>query len=300
MAVFITPSGDAWHSNESLPNYAADVYAPGQWTYAFFIPSKLSDSFGSGALYDTANGTVQLVNVNGLPNPSNWIFRDGQAVQFIPNQSAPPAGGSWSLGVGTLTFDINDNGLLGDSFALSWAMTCGNDAISAGPAWQLNLANDVSRLFSVRLHCISPPQSGCSPERSLIQSRITCSEIERNGSAHEIDPTDQGLLHVQLKENQRASLTAAAGYGHPQSPRPMVDAGPPTFVIDGGLAWPGSRRPAAIPSFRNHYQQSWSRIELGMRHADCLVNHLQAVVKSCAADPPLAEVANDRHVTSHE
>jgi hypothetical protein len=145
-ALFITPGANAWHPNESLPNYAADVYVPGQWTYAFVIPSKPSDSFGSGALYDTTNGTVQLANVDGLPNPSSWIFRDGQAVQFVPNQSAPQvAGGSWSLGVGTLTFDINDNGLLGDSFALSWAMTCGNDVIQGqvvpvplgNSAWQM-------------------------------------------------------------------------------------------------------------------------------------------------------------------
>jgi hypothetical protein len=81
-------------------------------------------------------------------------------------------------------------------------MTCGNDAISAGPAWQLNLANDVSRLFSVRLHCISPPQSGCSPERSLIQSRITCSEIERNGSAHEIDAIAACTVEGESKEHR--------------------------------------------------------------------------------------------------
>jgi hypothetical protein len=75
-----------------------DVYVPGQWTYAFFIPSKLSDSFRSGALYDTANGTVQLVNVNGLPNPSNWIFRDGQAVQFIRTNRHPQLAGARALG----------------------------------------------------------------------------------------------------------------------------------------------------------------------------------------------------------
>jgi hypothetical protein len=80
----------------------------------------------------------------------------------------------------------------------------------------------------------------------------------------------------------------------------MVDAGPPTFVIDGGLAWPGSRRPAAIPSFRNHYQQSWSRIELGMRHALIVWSSSSSGREELRRRSPLAKVASDRHVTSHE
>lgn len=135
-ALFITPGANAWHPNGSAPNYATDVYVPGEWKYAFVIPSVPNSNFGSGGLYQTSDGTVILANVNGNPisypnlGHSGWIFRDGQAVQFDPSQSATQvAGGTWSVGVGTLTFKINDNGLLGDSFALSWAMTCGNDVI---------------------------------------------------------------------------------------------------------------------------------------------------------------------------
>jgi hypothetical protein len=135
-ALFITPGANAWHPNGSAPNYATDVYVPGEWKYAFIIPPVPASNSGSGSLYRTVDGTVQLANVNGneisYPNPGNsgWIFRDGQAVQFTPDQQASQiAGGNWSVGNGTLTFDINDAGLLGNAFALSWAMTCGNDVI---------------------------------------------------------------------------------------------------------------------------------------------------------------------------
>ena len=135
-ALFITPGANAWHPNESAPNYANDVYVAGEWKYAFIIPAVPNTSSGTGSLYRTVDGTVQLANVSGnpisYPDPGNsgWIFRNGQAVQFTPDQQAAQvAAGIWSVGNGTLTFDINDNGLLGDAFALSWAMTCGNDVI---------------------------------------------------------------------------------------------------------------------------------------------------------------------------
>ena len=135
-ALFITPGANAWQPNGSAPNYATDVYVPGEWKYAFIIPSVPTLNSGLGSLYKTTDGTVQLANVNGntvsYPDPGNsgWIFRDGQAVQFIPDQQASEvAGGTWSVGSGTISFDIDDSGLLGNSFALSWAMTCGNDVI---------------------------------------------------------------------------------------------------------------------------------------------------------------------------
>jgi hypothetical protein len=37
-ALFITPGANAWHPNGSGPNYATDVYVPGEWQYAFTIP----------------------------------------------------------------------------------------------------------------------------------------------------------------------------------------------------------------------------------------------------------------------
>lgn len=136
-ALFITPGAHAWNPNGAAPNYSTDVYVPGEWKYAFSIPQVpgAGVSSGAGSLYSTSDGVVQLANVAGnsisYPNPGNsgWIFRDGQAVQFDPQGASAIAGGTWTIGSGTLTFDIVDNGILGDAFALSWAMTCGNDVI---------------------------------------------------------------------------------------------------------------------------------------------------------------------------
>ena len=94
-----------------------------------------------------------MANVGG--NPVSWpntghpydIFRQGQAVQYVPTdpankvsgtsvtfsvtQDSGPTNSSQPLGntEGLLTFSIVDNGTLGNSFALAWAMTCANDII---------------------------------------------------------------------------------------------------------------------------------------------------------------------------
>ena len=134
-SLFITPGADAWHPTGVAP-YPTDVYSPGEWTYAFTIPADPGSSSGAGALYATADGTVVLSNVNGddvsYPNPgnNNYYFRQDQAVQFTAGPSATPlALGTWSVSPGALTFTINDGGLLGDDFAVSWAETCANDVI---------------------------------------------------------------------------------------------------------------------------------------------------------------------------
>jgi hypothetical protein len=134
-AFFITPGANAWNPTGTAP-YATDVYQPGQWTYAFALPTA-----GAGGndvqLYKTADGAVVMSNVYGnaitYPHDGNpgYYFRQGQAVQFTPGQLATPIGqlGSWSAGDGKIVLDINDNGALGNDFAFSWAMTCGNDVI---------------------------------------------------------------------------------------------------------------------------------------------------------------------------
>jgi PEP-CTERM motif len=84
-------------------------------------------------LYNTANGTFVLSNVYGGTTSntgaaSGFIFRDDQYVNFTPNAPAvDPA--SFTVGTGELTFIINDGGLLGNDFAISWAETCANDII---------------------------------------------------------------------------------------------------------------------------------------------------------------------------
>jgi hypothetical protein len=85
--------------------------------------------------YTTTKGTIILSNVNNdpvtYPGPQNpgYYFRQGQPVLFQPSASNVD-GSTWFITPGTsITYLINDNHLLGDSFAVSWDMTCANDVI---------------------------------------------------------------------------------------------------------------------------------------------------------------------------
>jgi hypothetical protein len=144
-ALFITPGYNVWHpTGSAASHYDTDTYQPGEWQYALTIPQIPGGSSGSGGLYltgggslnvDTAGfGTIVSSNVFGdpitAPNSGNngWYFRQDQAVQFTPDV-APIAADSWSVGPGTITFQVTDNHLLGDNFALAWAITCANDVI---------------------------------------------------------------------------------------------------------------------------------------------------------------------------
>jgi hypothetical protein len=133
-ALFLTPGAHAWHPTGVAP-YPTDVFTPGEWAYAFTIPGIPTASTGSGGLYLTSGGTIVMSNIHGnpvsAPTPGNpgFYFRQGQAVQFRPGVSSAVATGSWSVGTNSITFDINDGGLLGNDFALAWAMTCANDVI---------------------------------------------------------------------------------------------------------------------------------------------------------------------------
>lgn len=157
-ALFITPGLNAWTpitsagANNGDPHYGTDVYQLGDWKYAVTMPTfgnsngtgQTAGTTGSGGLYLTGGGALNAPsvaqgivgsNVNGnlisAPNPGNpgFYFRADQAVQFNPGNAVSLATTTWTIGSGTLTFDINDNGLLTNDFALSWAITCGNDVI---------------------------------------------------------------------------------------------------------------------------------------------------------------------------
>jgi hypothetical protein len=134
-------------------HYSTDVYQPNDWTWAFVTSSQA----GTGGLYQigavtgvtdyghtnvaqsykTLDGKIIMSNVNGDPitapysGNNGFYFREGQAVQFAPDAGQHSlAGGSWSVVNGsTITYYINDHHLLGDVFAMSWAMTCANDVI---------------------------------------------------------------------------------------------------------------------------------------------------------------------------
>jgi hypothetical protein len=145
-ALFLTPGAHAWQPTGTAP-YPNDSYRAGEWTYAATMPMTPSNNAtsGTGGLYTTgggalgattSKGTIVASNVNGntitYPNNPNsgYYFRQGQAVQFTPSSSNTSLGAvNWSIGSGTVTFDITDNHLLGNDFAFSWAMTCANDVI---------------------------------------------------------------------------------------------------------------------------------------------------------------------------
>jgi PEP-CTERM motif-containing protein len=134
-ALFISPG--AWNP-QGAPGlnqeYASDIYH-NQWLYAVTLPTGATGGTGSSGLYDISAGTVVMSNVNNDPNNPGFYFHKGQAVQF---DLAPGAvainSASWTItpgtpGHGTITFNITDDHLLGDFFAISWAMTCANDII---------------------------------------------------------------------------------------------------------------------------------------------------------------------------
>ncbi|MGO9356863.1 MAG: PEPxxWA-CTERM sorting domain-containing protein [Xanthobacteraceae bacterium] len=144
-ALFITPGVNAWQPTGVAP-YSTDVYRPGEWTYAATIPAipAAGQTSGTGGLYltgggalgvATSNGTIVASNVYGDPitypfaGNNGFYFRQGQAVQFTPGSVPSIAPVLWSVGTGTVTFDILDNNLLGNDFALAWAITCGNAVI---------------------------------------------------------------------------------------------------------------------------------------------------------------------------
>lgn len=145
-ALFITPG--AWTPTGSQP-WSTDVYQPGDWKYAVTMPSipAVNQTTGSSGLYLTGQGALNVLTpgfgtivssnvfndpISGPGGTNGYEFRQGQAVQFTPAPGATPVAftsATWTLGSGTLTFNIQDNHLLGDDFALAWAITCGNDVI---------------------------------------------------------------------------------------------------------------------------------------------------------------------------
>jgi hypothetical protein len=144
-SLFITPGVNAWQPTGVAP-YPTDVYRAGEWTYVATMPAIPSpgQTSGTGGLYRTGGGALGVATPNGTiiasnvfgnpityPNPRNpgYYFRQGQAVQFTPGSVPSVAPVSWSVGTGTVTFDIFDGNLLGNDFALAWAITCGNDVI---------------------------------------------------------------------------------------------------------------------------------------------------------------------------
>ena len=136
-ALFFSTTGVTLDS--SAPNFGTDKYVAGRFDYAFVIPERpgKGDRSGSFAVGSTNGGLFALKDDGSdvklaTKLKSDHHVRKGQAVQFINDgRQTALRGGSWSVDSlnDTIQFIIEDGGLLGTEFALSWTMTCGNDVI---------------------------------------------------------------------------------------------------------------------------------------------------------------------------
>ena len=136
-ALFFSTTGVTL-SGSAADHYGSDKYTAGRFDYAFAMPTNpgkkvTTGTFGAGSteggLFKLDDSEVRL----SAPLKKGHQVRKGQAVQFVNNDKAETsvAGGSWTIDKlnKTISFIIDDGGLLGTDFAVSWAMTCGNDVI---------------------------------------------------------------------------------------------------------------------------------------------------------------------------
>jgi hypothetical protein len=131
----------------------ADVYTPGKFDYAFAFPSQpgSGNQSGTAAAGSTTGGLFALQTGAGAgsdvvlssggghsvtypTDPSSpFYFRQGQAVGFDNvSDEGSIDGGTWTVDSLAKTITIlikGEDGLLGSTLALEWAMTCGNDVV---------------------------------------------------------------------------------------------------------------------------------------------------------------------------
>jgi len=112
-------------------NKLGDIWQPGDWHYA------VTDGAKGWGLYKITDSQIVLSSAPGCsdtwPIQSNcgWFYRAGEAVQVQNTTTAEFLGAATMTVVNdqSITYTFTDNGLLGDDFAMSWAMTCANDII---------------------------------------------------------------------------------------------------------------------------------------------------------------------------
>jgi hypothetical protein len=155
-SLFLSPG--FWNpSGSSANHYSSDNFASDTQRWAYAVTNPLTGAVGSSTstglyaigtvgaatnydgtpqYYKSVNGKVVLSNVNNDPitapysNNPGYYFRAGQPVQYDPDNLADMLrAATFTVGNGYLDYTIVDNGLLGDAFYLSWAMTCANDVI---------------------------------------------------------------------------------------------------------------------------------------------------------------------------
>ena len=170
-ALFLTNNTPTWNTDAQSqsapyngsngsgpPTYSYDVAQndPGRFSWAVQLPGSVYDpstvfngsgqsgtvnllalasgaSAGTDVVYSNAGGTSTTYPLSGS---GNYYFRQGQAVGTTSTTDVGDV--QWSIGNGTLTFDIANafvagGGVLQDTFYLAWAMTCANDVIYVNP-----------------------------------------------------------------------------------------------------------------------------------------------------------------------
>jgi hypothetical protein len=126
-------------SDNAKGGYLGDVYQTGEWSYAVKMTgtptTKNGVTTGTVALYKVLSSAVVSKGTAGGIVLSNADagddYREGEAVQYDPikGQTAISTGTYTINPDKSITYNFNDNNLLGNNFAISWAMTCANDII---------------------------------------------------------------------------------------------------------------------------------------------------------------------------
>lgn len=138
---------------------SVDGYTPETevWEYVFDVSERKLYDIRSTA----AQSQIILANMNQMPDPSRYVWRDGQEVQIDPTGlTALTTGGSAGRNGDyySLSFDISGMSFShGADIGFHWAMTCGNDTIEAGytpapvpePGTMLLLGAGMIGLFAV-------------------------------------------------------------------------------------------------------------------------------------------------------
>lgn len=130
-------------NNTNDPHYTADTYHPGDWSFAVHLLGDLGAPSGNATFYAITDANVVQSKVGSCTNsaggPNNngcgWYYRSHQAVSIDPANLVGTVAeidknATWSIVADkSITFTFDDQGKLGNNFALSWAMTCANDII---------------------------------------------------------------------------------------------------------------------------------------------------------------------------
>lgn len=128
---YSTATKQAIENATTTQNMLGDTYQNGDWTYAI---TNGPDGLG---LYKITSSNIVLSNVGSCSDTypedptCGYYYRAGVAVQATGVTSAQfISAATMSVVNGqSITYTFNDEDILGDDFALSWAMTCANDVI---------------------------------------------------------------------------------------------------------------------------------------------------------------------------